>query len=276
MPEYRIQRVGGSKGGTFFVVWQEGGARKRASLGTKDAATARARLGEYVRQRTFQERQGEQLTVGAIYNAYIDNRDQHGTVAMPRIRDCWKWLAPTFDRLLPVDVSQEVCRTYIAERTRLGLSSGTIRIELGYLRAALRYALVGGSTPSRGTNKIKHLPLFRTVYRWSFGTSGALPFPARSGGGTMIDLWTWWPVLAGGVAAFAWCYGLTCIAEGRWREWLWKLSERADWYGWRPRRFWSWLLRAMDRAHGYHDGYVAPPNDNVGQVMSSPPKDRRP
>lgn len=34
---------------------------------------------------------------------------------------------------------------------------------------------------------------------------------------------------------------------------IWALAERADWYDWRPRRFWSWLLRRMDRAHGYRE-----------------------
>lgn len=140
MSDYRIQRVGGSKGGAFFVVWTENGARKRASLGTKDAATARARLGEYVRQRTFQERAGEQLTVGAIYAAYLDDRRAHGSVAIPRMRDVWKWLAPTFGSLCATDISRTVCDDYTRARRLRGLSDGTIRVELGYLRAALRFA----------------------------------------------------------------------------------------------------------------------------------------
>jgi hypothetical protein len=32
---------------------------------------------------------------------------------------------------------------------------------------------------------------------------------------------------------------------------LWRLAEHADWYGWRPRWFWSWLLRREDRKHGH-------------------------
>jgi len=140
MPDYKLQRVGGSKGGTFFVAWQDGGTRKRASLSTKDAATARARLGEYVRQRAFHERSGEQLTVEAIYHAYIEDRERHGTVALSRIRDCWKWLAPQFGQLLPSDISRDACREYAAGRTNRGLSQGSIHVELGYLRAALRFA----------------------------------------------------------------------------------------------------------------------------------------
>ena len=36
---------------------------------------------------------------------------------------------------------------------------------------------------------------------------------------------------------------------------LWNLAEHADWYGWRPRWFWLWLLRVMDRRNGYNFEY---------------------
>ena len=39
------------------------------------------------------------------------------------------------------------------------------------------------------------------------------------------------------------------------KRWLWSLAEKADWYNWPPRRFWTWLLRYMDRAHGHHFTY---------------------
>ena len=31
---------------------------------------------------------------------------------------------------------------------------------------------------------------------------------------------------------------------------FWRFVEHADWYEWRPRWFWSWLLRVLDKAHG--------------------------
>lgn len=37
----------------------------------------------------------------------------------------------------------------------------------------------------------------------------------------------------------------------RFDKWLWALSERADWFGWPPRRLWRRLLRRMDRKAGY-------------------------
>ena len=37
--------------------------------------------------------------------------------------------------------------------------------------------------------------------------------------------------------------------------WLWGLAERADWDGWRPRSFWRWMLRTLDRKHGHNLEY---------------------
>jgi hypothetical protein len=36
---------------------------------------------------------------------------------------------------------------------------------------------------------------------------------------------------------------------------VWRLAERADWSGWRPRWFWRWLLKRQDRKHGYNLEY---------------------
>lgn len=33
----------------------------------------------------------------------------------------------------------------------------------------------------------------------------------------------------------------------RLRMFLWGVAERADWYGWWPRRFWRWMLYRFDR-----------------------------
>jgi len=34
--------------------------------------------------------------------------------------------------------------------------------------------------------------------------------------------------------------------------WLWAVAEQADWDGWRPRWFWIWFIKKMDRVHGWH------------------------
>lgn len=33
---------------------------------------------------------------------------------------------------------------------------------------------------------------------------------------------------------------------------LYALAERADWYGWRPRCFWRWLLAYYDKRAGLY------------------------
>jgi len=33
-------------------------------------------------------------------------------------------------------------------------------------------------------------------------------------------------------------------------RWLWGVAERADWYGWRPRWFWSRVLHHLDNKAG--------------------------
>ena len=44
-------------------------------------------------------------------------------------------------------------------------------------------------------------------------------------------------------------------SEKQMKHWLWGLAERMDWEGRFPKRFWRWLLKRMDRAHGHHLSY---------------------
>lgn len=36
------------------------------------------------------------------------------------------------------------------------------------------------------------------------------------------------------------------------KYWLWGVAENADLGYWCPRWFWLWLIKRMDRAHGWH------------------------
>ena len=38
-------------------------------------------------------------------------------------------------------------------------------------------------------------------------------------------------------------------------KWLWDLAERMNWNDRWPKPFWLWLLKRMDKAHGYHLEY---------------------
>lgn len=135
-PEFKLGRVNGR----FYAVWYENGERQRRSLGTDDKGIARAALGEFKRQYAFQQQAGKVLTVGAIYASYVADRESEGKAAVPRMRDAWKRLRPTFGDVLPVHVTKEDCRAYGDARRAGGVGDGTIHVELGYLRAALRFA----------------------------------------------------------------------------------------------------------------------------------------
>lgn len=49
-------------------------------------------------------------------------------------------------------------------------------------------------------------------------------------------------------------------------KFLWGLAERADWYGWPPKRLWRRLLRHYDRKAGMYE-----PQEPCDDVQSGPP-----
>lgn len=138
MPEFKLRRHRGK----FCVEYVEGGRRFRRSLGTNDIAQAKVRLAEYERQFTIKQGKGP-LTVAAVYQAYVADRAGDGKTTT-RMHDAWKRLAPKFGPLLVEHVTKKLCQSYTASRRREGASSGTIHLELGYLRAAYAFAMKQG------------------------------------------------------------------------------------------------------------------------------------
>lgn len=122
--------------GKRVIEWWEDGKRKRRSLGTADSGAAEAALVEWRRVQSLSAA-GAPLSVGEMYEAYALDREQNGVVAAPRIRDAWKRLKPTFGELSPHHVTKALCLDYMRRRDA---STGTVHIELGYLRSALRFA----------------------------------------------------------------------------------------------------------------------------------------
>ena len=78
--------------------------------------------------------------MSAIYDSDLADRESEGKAAVPRMKDAWKRLKPTFGDLMPVHVTKELCRSYTDKRRADGVGDGTIHVELGYLRAALKFA----------------------------------------------------------------------------------------------------------------------------------------
>ena len=141
MLDYRLGRLKGQ----FVVVWEEGGRRRRYRLGTREPREARATLREFIKRRDTLDGQGARTrtqSIEAIWNDYIEDRKAEGK-SVSRMDDAWKRLAHTFANMGTSDVTPSVVRAYTAGRRANGASDGTIHVELGYLRAALRKALKG-------------------------------------------------------------------------------------------------------------------------------------
>lgn len=125
----------GRRNGWFYAVWSDPiKGTQRFALRTQDRQDAERQLAD------FQIKSAADRTlVSEIMDAYLIDRDQ--TAANPvRIRDAWKRLKPHFGHLRPDQVNRVLCRSYCVRRTKDGVGEGTIRTELQYLRAGLRFA----------------------------------------------------------------------------------------------------------------------------------------
>lgn len=114
--------------------------RKRVSLRTTDRVVAERRFEQW---RSDLKRTHE-TSVLAAWNTYSAEKGND------RKEDCSMHFLPFFGHLDTTDVNIDHCKAYAEKRrsednTRGGLTSdGTIRLELGYLRAALNYAAKPG------------------------------------------------------------------------------------------------------------------------------------
>lgn len=124
--------------GKLAVSFNHNGSRYRRSLGTDDVAIGKARLAEFTRVQSVQGKGGP-ITMSAIYQAYAADRAQDNK-STTRIQDAWKRLSPTFGEMLPGYIDKATCKEYARARKAVGVSAGTVHLELGYLRAALAFA----------------------------------------------------------------------------------------------------------------------------------------
>lgn len=80
-------------------------------------------------------------TVAEIIRAYKDDMPNRLDIVVnpERIEYAEKAIIPFFGKLFPKDVTVAECRAFVAKRRDEGLSDGTIRRELGVMRAALKW-----------------------------------------------------------------------------------------------------------------------------------------
>lgn len=112
--------------GYWYITFTEEGKTKRRSLRTADRDEAQRLLADFNKRPSGK-------TVSEIFATY--QSDKGGE----RLEMAWKQLAPHFGQYRPDQVDRARCREYTAYRSRF-VQHGTIRRELGILRAALRYA----------------------------------------------------------------------------------------------------------------------------------------
>lgn len=132
MRDYRIGRLKGR----FVVMWNDStGKRRRYRLAAHTAKEAEREARDRIILETA-PRNG--ITVDQIWEAYqaeMGQRRQAGKLAQTGLN-----VLPALGHLTALNITTEDCRSYIASRRELGRRDGTIRTELGCLRAALLWA----------------------------------------------------------------------------------------------------------------------------------------
>lgn len=138
MSEYRL----GKHRGKFSLVYNDPeraternpSGRVRIALGTDDRGLAEARARDIWRQRHA----APSDRVEDLWAAYV--RDRKQTVARAdRFEATWKPLAPHFGHRMGTAIQPDDCRAYYKARKRDGMSDSTIKTELEFLRACLRF-----------------------------------------------------------------------------------------------------------------------------------------
>jgi integrase len=126
------------KRGIYYIVWSEGGRSRERSTGTADRKLAEAALGDFLHLRTRDAGPRDPAEI-LVTDVLADYAEEHGheTTSPWRIGAAIKVLVPFWQGKSIADVNRESCRRYITVRAR---ASGTVRRELGVLRAAINHA----------------------------------------------------------------------------------------------------------------------------------------
>ncbi len=131
MPEYRLVK---HRKQWSLAYTDPGRGRVRIALGTPDRGRAEARARDLWRAKTAPPSD----RIADLWAAYVRDRQQ-SAVRIDRFASTWKPLEPHFGHRLGTAVSKEDCRAYYRSRKREGMSDSTVKTELEFLRACLRF-----------------------------------------------------------------------------------------------------------------------------------------
>lgn len=126
-----------AKRGCWYIVWTERGRSRQRSTGTEDRGEAQIALAEFLqrRERRAGPRDPHEVYVTDVLTAYQQERGPK--VATPeRMGECVTALTPFWQGKTIAQVTPQNCTDYGQAR---GRSAGTVRRELGVLRAAINY-----------------------------------------------------------------------------------------------------------------------------------------
>src|SRR5262249_22608646 len=140
----------------FYMTWTEHGRSRERSTGTADREQAQIMLAEWLQRRG--RRAGPSDPAAALVtDVLIEYAKQRGPkmAAPSRIAYAVFALTDFFEGNSVADVTPQTCGRYVEERCRSvisdsgevekrGCSAGTVRRELGVLRAAINYAFKNG------------------------------------------------------------------------------------------------------------------------------------
>jgi len=126
----------------FYITWTLNGRSRKRSTGTADRERAEAIFGEWllIRGRRNGPSDPAAILVTDVLNDYLKARE-HKVAAPGRIAYAVLALADFFEGHTLAEVTIETCSRYCQKRDR---SAGTVRRELGVLRAAINWSHKGG------------------------------------------------------------------------------------------------------------------------------------
>jgi integrase len=130
------------KRGCFYIVWTERGRSRQRSAGTTDREQAQIKLAEFLRQRDPHRgpRDPAEVLVTDVLNDYA--RERGPKVMAPDVMGQSIFaLVGFWESMTVADVTPQACEDYQRKRDR---AKGTMRRELGVLRAAINWAHKNG------------------------------------------------------------------------------------------------------------------------------------
>ena len=144
------------KRGAYYIVWTDAGRSRERSTGTEDRSRAEIALAEFLKQRSRSAGPCDPSEI-LVTDVLADYAEEHGqvTAAPWRIAYAVEGLAGFWEGRTVGAVTRETCRAY--ERAR-GRSAGTVRRELGVLRAAINHAHREGRVTRSVAVHLPHRP----------------------------------------------------------------------------------------------------------------------